>query len=237
MKDLIILLTGTITPNSFSNLSIKDPGIRRQQYREAIIFYLKETNFKIVFAENSGDQLINFPLLPDRIEYLTFESFPIKPDRGIGYKEMELMDFALQNSIFLNDAKSIVKITGRLKVLNIKMLSRKFLDLNKIKSNLIYAYSFKLKKMDSRCFFFTIDFWPYLKHEGRNINLRYNFELSLRDATYKYQRLEGKNYLPLKTPLRIKGLSGSFGNKYKHNLLFHYARFLRNLSLRIFDNR
>jgi len=229
MKDLIILLTGTITPNSFSNLSIKDPGIRRRQYREAILFYLKKTKFKIVFVENSGDQLKNFPLQPGRIEYLTFESAPIKPDRGKAYKEMEIIDFALQNSNFLKEAKSAVKITGRLKVLNIKMLSRKFLKLNKIKSNLVYVYSFKLKNMDSRCFFFTLDFWPYLKYEGRNINQRYNFELSLWDATYNYQKLEGKNFIPFDAPLRIKGLSGAFGHKYKHNLLIHYARFIRYL--------
>lgn len=236
-KNLIILLTGTITPNSFSNLSIKDPIIRRKQYHDAIMFYLKKTKFKIVFTENSGDHLKNFPILPDRIEYLTFESTPVEPDRGIGYKEMEIIDYAFQNSNFIKEAKSVVKITGRLKVLNIKMLSRKFLKLSEDKSNLIYALSFGIKNMDSRCFFFTIDFWAFLKHEARNINLRYNFELSLWDATFRYQKLAGKNYIPFNTPLRIKGVSGSFGFKYKHNLLLHYARLVRNLSLRLFSNR
>ena len=226
-NNLVILLTGTINPNSFSNLTIKNPEIRRQQYLDAIKFYLKHTKFKIVFTENSGDQLKNFPTQPGRIEYLSFESAPIIPDRGKAYKEMEIIDFALQNSSFLREAKSVVKITGRLKVLNIKMLSRKFIKLKNIKSNLVYVYSYKLKNMDSRCFFFTLDFWPYLKFEGRNISQKYNFELTLWDATYEYQKLQGKNFLPFDAPLRIKGVSGAYGNNYKHNLLTHYARLIR----------
>ena len=234
--DLVILLTGTITPNSLSNLTIKDPEIRRQQYYDALNFYIKQTQFKIVFAENSNDRLENFPLLPNRIEYLTFESTPIQPDRGIGYKELEIIDFALQNSNFLKEAKSVVKITGRLKVLNLNLLSRKFLKLGENKFNLIYAHSFGLKNMDARCFFFTIDFWPYLKKAGRDIDLRYNFELSLWDAICQYQSIEENNYRQLNIPLRIKGISGSFGNKYKHNHLYHYARFIRNLSSGMFGN-
>ena len=237
MKDLVILLTGTITPNSLSNLSIKEPAIRRKQYYDALNFYIKKTKFRIVFAENSNDALENFPLLPDRIEYLSFNSLPIQPDRGIGYKELEVIDFALENSKFINEAKSIVKITGRLKVLNINKLSRKFLKLNEDKSNLIYAHSFGIKNMDARCFFFTIDFWPYLKKAGRDINLRYNFELSLWDAISQYQSIEEKNYKQLNIPLRIDGISGSFGNKYKNNIFLHYARLIRNLSSSIFGNK
>lgn len=235
--DLVILLTGTITPNSLSNLTIQDPKIRRQQYYEALNFYIEQTKFKIVFAENSNDRLENFPKLPDRIEYLTFNSLPIQPDRGIGYKELEIIDFALQNSIFLKQAKSIVKITGRLQVLNLNLLSRKFLKMAENKSNLIYAQSFGVKNMDARCFFFTIDFWPYLKKAGRNVNLRYNFELSLWDAINEYQSIEEKNYIQLNIPLRIEGISGSFGIKYKNSLLLYYARFIRNLSSIIFGDR
>lgn len=237
MNDLVILLTGTITPNSLSNLTIKDPAIRRQQYYDALKFYIENTKFRIVFAENSNDALENFPLFPDRIEYLSFYSKPIQPDRGIGYKELEIINFAFQNSKFINEAKSIVKITGRLKVLNFNKISGKFLKLVGNESNLIYAHSFGIKNMDARCFFFTIDFWPYLKKVGRDINLRYNFELSLWDAISQYQSIKEKKYMELNIPLRIDGKSGSFGNKYKHNLLLHYARLIRNHSSSIFGNK
>lgn len=236
-EDHVILLTGTITPNTFSDLTIKDPEIRRKQYLEALIFYLKKTEFKIVFAENSGDPLQNFPLNPDRIEYLSFLSFPIKPDRGKAFKEMEIIEFALQNSKFLKDAKSVVKITGRLKVLNIKNLSRKFLKNKRIRINIVSAYAYAINNMDARCFFFSLDFWPNLKYEGGNLAPPNNFEKSLWNAIFQYQRLEGNNFIPLNTPLRIKGKSGAFGHNYKHNLLIHYARLLRYLVLDRWWNR
>lgn len=227
--DLVILLTGTITPNSYSKLKVIEPTIRKQQYLEALNFYIQKTSFKIVFAENSGDQLEDFPVLPDRIEYLSFKSEPIQPDRGKAYKELEIIDFAIHNSSFIKQAKSVAKITGRLKVLNFNRLSEKFIKLEKKKHNLVFANSFKPRNMDSRCFFFTLDFWPYQKNSGQNITLRYNFELSLWDAVHLYHKSEGKEYKPFFTPLRIEGISGYLGEKYKHNLLIHYARLFRNL--------
>lgn len=235
--DLVILLTGTITPNTPSNLKIIDPVIRRQQYLEAINFYIAKTKFKIVFAENSNDKLENFPVLLDRIEYLTFNSTPVQLDRGKGYKELGIIEFAIQNSNFLKKTDFVVKITGRLKVLNLNILSKKFLKLASKKCNLIYADPFELNNIDSRCFFFTLDFWPYLKKAGRDINLRYNFELSLWDAIKEYQRIEGNNFIPLKYPLRIEGISGSFGAKYKHSIWLHFGRYIRNFSLGIFNDR
>ncbi|WP_156877261.1 hypothetical protein [Salinimicrobium terrae] len=236
-NDLVLILTGTITPNSLSNLTVKDPALRRQQYLEAIKFYINKTKFKMVFIENSGDQLENFPILPERIEYLKFESAPVHPDRGIGYKELEIIEFAFKTSKFLKEVKMAVKITGRLKVLNISRLSGIFFQLTQKKSCLVYANIFKPKRMDSRCFFFTLDFWPYLLSAGSNIDLWYNFEASLWDATSTYQKCEGKSYAPLTIPLRIQGMSGSFGIQYKDNIVFHYARFIRNFSRKIMGNR
>lgn len=228
-QDLVILLTATITPNSYSKLKILDPEIRKKQYLKALDFYIHKTPFKIVFAENSGDPLDGFPLLPERIEYLTFKSEPIEPDRGKAYKELELIDYAIKNSAFIKEAKAVSKITGRLKVLNLNNLSKKFVRLLKKNSCLVYANSFKPRNMDSRCFFFTLDFWPYQKITGENINLQYNFELSLWDAIHLYKRAEGKVYEPLYIPLRIEGKSGFLGNDYNHSYLLHYARYFRNL--------
>lgn len=233
-NELIILLTGSITPNSSSNIKLKDPATRREQYLQAVKFYIQRTDFKIVFAENSGDLLDSFPYIPDRIEYISFQSLPTMPDRGIGYKELEIIDFALKHSKFLKETKSIVKITGRLQVLNLNTIAAKFLKLNSNKSNLVYAHPFELKNMDSRCFFFTLDFWPYLKKAGDRISLQYNFELSLWDAIAEYKEIENRNFVPLNIPLRIKGMSGSYGIKYKHSIFIHGARFIRNLLHRIF---
>lgn len=236
-NDLVILLTGTITPNSLINLTIKDPELRRQQYLEAIDFYIRKTPFKIVFTENSGEPLHTFPLTPDRIEYLIFKSEPNQPDRGIGFKELEIIDYAFQNSKFIKEARSVVKITGRLKVLNFNRLYKKFLKHSTKETSVVYANSFKYRNIDSRCFFFTSDFWPYLKKVGQDINRQYNFELALWDAVYQYHDEKGRIYQPFYTPLRIQGLSGSFGYEYKHNLFLHSARFVRNLSSKLFGSK
>ena len=233
-NNLVILLTGTITPNSLSNLTIKDPEAREEQYREALQFYIKKTNYKIIFAENSNTKLKDFPYLPDRIEYLTFNSQSTEIDRGKAFKEMEIIDFVFQNSKFLEKSKSIVKITGRLKVLNINNLSNKYLKLIREKSNLIYCYPYRPKNMDARCFFFTKDFWPLLKKRGKDITLTYNLEKSLWDAAYDYRKFNGNYYKPINPPPRIKGLSGTFGIKYRHNLLFHYGRSIRNFVVNIY---
>ena len=162
-RDLVLLLTATITPNTYSKLKITEPEIRKQQYQEALNFYIQKTSFRIVFAENSGDPLDDFPVLPDRIEYLSFKSEPIQPDRGKAFKELEIIDFAIEKSKFIQEAEAIAKITGRLQVLNFDGLSRKFLRYKKKNSHLVYANSYKPRNMDSRCFFFTPDFWPYQK--------------------------------------------------------------------------
>ena len=233
-NDLVILLTGTITPNILSNLTIKDPEAREEQYKEALQFYIDKTNYKIIFAENSNNQFKNFPYLPDRIEYLTFNSQLTKIDRGKAFKEMEIIDFVFQNSKFLEKAESIVKITGRLMVLNINNLSKRYLKSLEKQSNLIYCYPYRPKNMDARCFFFTKDFWPFLKTRGKDITLTYNFEKSLWDAAYDYQKFNENYYKPINPSPRIKGLSGTFGIRYRHNLLFHYGRSIRNFVVNIY---
>lgn len=232
-KDLIILLTATITPNTWSKLKVTDPVVRKQQYKDALDFYIHKTNFKIVFAENSGDPLNGFPLIQDRIEYLSFKSEPIEPDRGKAYKELEIIEYAIRNSNFLKEARAIAKITGRLKVLNFTRLSQKFLRLAKKENSLVYANSYKARNMDSRCFFFTPDFWPYQQKVGQNISVLYNFELSLWDSIQQFNSIDGKIYQPFYEPLRIEGISGFSGTAYRHNIFIHYARLIRNLAREI----
>ena len=69
-NDIVILMTGTIKPNSLATLAIKDPEIRMKQYIEAITFYLSYTDLNIVFTENSGVSLENeFSNYNNRIEF------------------------------------------------------------------------------------------------------------------------------------------------------------------------
>lgn len=99
--DVILLLTGCIVPNVTDKLYYSDPEERQRQYVEALRWYLNNTPYKIIFAENSGTDLS--PLFhTDRIEFLTYKSKPTVPERSRGYKEMEILEYVRDHSQFLN---------------------------------------------------------------------------------------------------------------------------------------
>lgn len=114
-----ILLTATISVIDHHFVAIKDKSIREEQYYYAIQFYL-EKGFKVVFVDNSNtisDRIIEKFSENKNFEYLTFLSE--KSDLGKGHGEKEIIDFALNNSKTLRQSDFFVKVTGRLKVLNI----------------------------------------------------------------------------------------------------------------------
>lgn len=215
--ELVILLTGTIYPNSLNTLKLIDPEVRKTHYLEAITFYLLNTNFKIVFVENSGVNLQSlFPNKEKRIEFLTYTSVAELPDKGKGFKEMEILNFAMLHSEFIKTSHSILKITGRLKILNVNTLARTYLkDYNKHRK-IVSCNVYKLTKMDSRCFFFTNDFWTVLKQKGEIVDLDYSFEKALWDAVISYKLNYNGYYKQLISPSRVKGVNGAFALPYKH---------------------
>ncbi|HEY9183687.1 MAG TPA: hypothetical protein VIM94_00020 [Salegentibacter sp.] len=227
-KEIILLLTGTIQPNSADVLAVKDPEIRKKHYLEAISFYLANTPYKIVFSENSGNSLAgNFPE-SNRLEFLTFHSPSSSPDRGKGYKELEIIEYTLRNSGFIKDSSIILKITGRLKVLNINKIVRPAIDRSLSQEGLVFSNIYKRLKMDSRCFMFTKGFWPYLRESGRSINLGFSFEKALWQAVVEF-KTQGKGfYNQFPHPLRIQGISGGFGMPYKHGALIIFAKQLKH---------
>ncbi|PYE82128.1 hypothetical protein DFQ11_102709 [Winogradskyella epiphytica] len=227
---ITLLLTGTITPNSFDTLALKDPDVRRNQYIEAIKFYLSTTNLSIVFTENSGCSIENeFDNFKDkeRLEFLTYKSEPTTPDKGKGAKELEIIHYAMYHSEFISDSDAIIKVTGRLKILNIHKLHKDFSFFNKNKKNLLACNIYKLTRMDSRCFFFTKDFWPCLETFGKLINLKYSFEQALWDSGLQYLR-DGSEYKQFKRPLRVSGISGGFGTPYDDSPLIAQIKCVRH---------
>lgn len=122
---IVILMTACICPpNKTIKTVLQDKEIRKKQYLEAINYYLRETNLNIVFCDNSDvviwDEISN-PDKMHRLEYLTFNGEGYQ-DRGKGYGEALIIQYALSNSRFLRDATYVVKITGRVKVININSI-------------------------------------------------------------------------------------------------------------------
>jgi hypothetical protein len=116
----VILLTATIRP--FGILEPKgrnDAFEREKDYFKAVRFYL-EKGYRIVFVENSdtkSELIINLKNQFDTLEYLTFSS----KDSALGksHGEVEIFQYAMENSKFLNEIDYLIKITGRYIIKNI----------------------------------------------------------------------------------------------------------------------
>lgn len=115
----ILLLSATIKPISFFNSGRIDPEEREQDYIKSTDFYLKK-GYRVVFVENSNTQskqILQFGKNNPNLEYLTFESKESHLGKSKG--EIEIIDFALNNSQLLKSVDYIIKITGRYLISNI----------------------------------------------------------------------------------------------------------------------
>lgn len=230
MNNIVILLTGTINPNTFATLALTDPEIRREQYIEAIKYYLSTTTLKIVFVENSGCSIENeFNNYKDnkRLEFLTYKSEPTIPDKGKGAKELEIINYAINQSKFISNSVAIIKITGRLKVLNVNNLYSDYLSFTTKYKKIMVCNIYKSTRMDSRCFFFTKDFWSYLESFGESICLKYSIEEALWDSGLVYTK-NGMIFKQFKRPLRINGVSGGFGTSYDDSFIIALVKRIRH---------
>ena len=119
-------MTACVNPCGMSHTKLQDPEIRANQYRQALDFYIKETNLPIVFCENtmydfsSGYQQI---ITSGRLEYLTFDGNNYDTSRGKGYGEALIIRYAINNSDIIKNSKYVIKITGRLIITDIKRIS------------------------------------------------------------------------------------------------------------------
>ena len=124
---LPLLLTATVNPNGMQDAKFT-PTERAEMYRSALAFYVQELTKQkdggvVVFAENSGAKL-ELPELPDnvKIEYLNVDLNGFDISKGKGYNEVLLILKAVRSSEFIKEAGCFFKITGRLKLLNVRSM-------------------------------------------------------------------------------------------------------------------
>lgn len=117
----VILLTATINPNGTSNTKLLNIDARKNQYLEAIKFYIEYTHLKIIICENTGFDFTPFfdNNNKNELECLCFRGNDYDKSRGKGYGEALIIKYAIENSKFIREADTIIKITGRVKILNI----------------------------------------------------------------------------------------------------------------------
>lgn len=214
---MILLLTGCINPSGMSYTSLNDPKEREKQYINAIHFYLSNTHYPIVFTENSGtdiSQLFTDSIKSGRMEFLTFIGNQNK-ERGKGYGECEILQYALEHSVLINNSKSkrIAKITGRLIIRNIQAIIR-WHTLFTSQHTTLCAINSDLSFPDSRFIIASKEFYhTFLKKKDCiNDSTGYYFEHALCDTIKNEKRFP---FSPFFIEPQIEGISGSTGQIYK----------------------
>ena len=205
----VILLTGCINPNGMPFTQLNNPSERQKQYIDAIHFYLSNTTCQIVFCENSNTDIKPYiKNVQDRLEILTFSGNQNK-QRGKGYGEAEIIEYALSHSSFIQDDSIIIKITGRLVVNNISQIIRSLTCKQDFVTCLFHS---DLKFADSRIFCATVSFFREFLNNKECINDSEDvfFEHILASSVLA----SSIRFLPyIEEPL-ITGISGSTGMQY-----------------------
>ncbi len=136
VRKLCILLTACVSPDGMAFTKLQDSKERSRQYVEAINFYLQNTNIPIVFAENTLTDLsekFEDQIKSGHLEYMTFQGNDYDKSFGKGYGEAQIIMYAYEHSKILRECDYVIKITGRLKVLNIKdVIESRWLNLKNI---------------------------------------------------------------------------------------------------------
>ena len=215
-SNIAILLTGTVTPNGMVNTVLQDPILREKQYIDAIEYYLNETNLRIVFCENSENNIfhkINSGKKATQLECISFYGNNYDKNRGKGYGEAAIIKYALENSEFLKSADYLFKITGRVKIGNIKSLIKKIYGYQ----NAIGIECWGNNWIHSVCFFCHKD-WLYatVGNYGARLNDdAFNFQTMLYNAVLKTKGINIVSIYPY-----IDGISGKTGKPYVNNHIF-----------------
>ena len=172
----IILLTSCVNPNDMPFTALSDINVRKQQYLDALRFYVNNTPLPIVYVDNSNVDIKEYNVISnivdDRLELLSFDGNHDK-EHGKGYGELEIIDYAIKHSNIINSNTnvSIIKITGRLVIVNIMTI------LNQLKYNILPSSNSVICSMnsdfsmaDSRLLIAPLNFYKRLIENRMAIN-------------------------------------------------------------------
>ena len=228
----VLLLTACINPQGMSKTALQDKDRRLAQYKLALDWYLHNTDIKIVFIENT-----NFDISPDytnfieqgRLEILTFNGNNYDKKLGKGFGEALIIKYGFKNSRLLNEAKDIVKVTGRLIIKNTIQL------LNHSKPGIVYCNLVKASSRENTGYsiFFKAPKSFYTGYFLKDIQMindetLYYFEHYLNDCCNAWEK-DGGKWKEFWLPILICGQSGTSGTEYKTSYLMYvkqYARYI-----------
>lgn len=235
-NETVLVITGCITPSSdIPKLQLTDTSNRKKQYIESIRYYIEKSVINnIVYCDSSGESDdTDLKLLATRyhknFEWISFVGdSKLTKERGKGYGEGEIMEYALEHSELLRSARYIVKITGRLKIKNINFLLRFSkhritfaTDLTEDPRLYINTRIYLMEKAIYNQYFRK----AYLLVDDKNgTYLEHAFGISVQKNAIKYDSF-------IMYPI-VEGMSGSTGNIYDTS----YLRAIKN-TVRMFKAR
>lgn len=166
-----LLITGCVFPDNKQRfLVLTDHKERYRQYIDSIKFYILNSDFKnIIFCDNSKcmyDKTSKLYELAEKngkkFEWISFEGDSQKVVTvGKGYGEGEIIEYAINNSILLKTVASFAKVTGRLKISNIRKITQNV----QCKKNYFNLDIYRAKGIDTRFYVCDIEFYnKYLMH-------------------------------------------------------------------------
>lgn len=229
---IILLLTGTINTYNKEFTLLTSSEKRREDYINAIHYYLKNFNYPIVFVENSKQDIS-----PDfiteienkQLEILFFDGNDYPKEMGKGYGEMCCIEYAINNSSMIKPDSFIFKITGRYKILNLN----KFIDFynDHPGTDLIADLTNNFKLSQSAIFGFRPFFPPnylfkYLKilNDTNGIYFEHVLSKAVLNAIS-----DGVDFKIFKYYPKIKAISGTTGKAYKNSFIYLLPRKLKYL--------
>lgn len=216
-----LLITGCIMPcKNQPYLVLKDDRKRLEQYCSCIRYYIKSKCFdQIVFCENSNyicedeysigeyARLYNV-----KFEWIKFRGNEKKVEKlGKGYGEGEIIRYAINNSYIIQKCNRFIKVTGRLKVVNIKEIIEKFDD----SSNYFNADLKRSRGIDTRFYCVNKQFFINRLLEVYKYVDDMKLEMSIENIYFEvlfYNGLTTIRCLPLYP--KFEGISGGTGEVY-----------------------
>lgn len=226
---LCLIITGCINPNiNVPVLSVKDGKQRRKQYIKSIEFYIKKANFKyIVFCDNSNaheeDGLKELAQKYGKhFEWISFVGNSDKVvSKGKGYGEIEIINYAVANSVLIRKCKMLFKVTGRLEVKNINW----FIRLGKEDNDYFLLRAKKNEFVDTRCYCIRkVNYINYFSKAGEYVDDRNG--VFLEHVFYKVIQNNKIEYKLFPIEPEFSGISGSTGCSYDAP---HYKNVIKSI--------
>lgn len=228
-QEIVFLLTASINPKNTPDVAIPDSKVREKQYLDALKYYAG-LDYPIVFIDSSNttsEVIIEAGKKINDFEYHTFSS--VNSYLGKGHGEYEILDYAINNSSLMAEAKYIVKITGRYRINNINDIVERV----KLSNADIYtSFGLNLRKCDSRLIIFKPSFYNcYFKltlEKYLNEPSKIFFENILSRSVHLLMS-EGGIYEPWPLYPFYNGINGANGKKVNFGLLkrMKYTLFYR----------